>query len=139
MKLTYVLRNPEIAKRMVAQIKMLAGPANAAGRPLQVTISEYKQQRTGEQNRLFHALLNDIAEQATVNGRYFDADTWKELIRRRFIGTDEINLPDGTRIERGISTTTLSVAEFNQLIEKVTAWAVTDLGVEFQQEPACSR
>ena len=27
----YVLRNPEIAKRMIAQIKMLAGPAAAAG------------------------------------------------------------------------------------------------------------
>ena len=87
--------------------------------------------RSSEQNRLLHALLNTIAENATVNGRYFDMETWKEMVRRKFIGTEEIDLPDGSSIERGISTASLTVPEFTLLIERVQAWAQTELNVEF--------
>jgi len=132
MTTTFVLRAPEHAKSMVAYVKAHAGPQAAAGRPLVVSIAEYKEKRSGEQNRLLHALLNDIAEQATVNGKHYSAETWKEHIRRLFIGTEEIDLPDGSRLERGISTTTLSVGEFMQLIDRVQAWATTELGVQFQ-------
>lgn len=127
---TYILRDPEIAKRMVNFIKATAGPANAAGRPLVVEIREHKARRSDEQNRKLHALLNEISENVCVNGRYFEMEVWKEQVRRRFIGTEEIHLPDGTRIERGISTTTLDVGQFSELIERVTAWAHTELAVE---------
>ena len=129
----FVLRAPEHAHSMVAFIKQHAGPQAAAGRPLVVSIDEYKAKRTGEQNRLLHALLNDIAEQASVNGKRFSAETWKEHVRRLFIGMEEIDMPDGSRLERGISTTTLSVGDFTQLIDRVQAWAVTELGVQFSQ------
>lgn len=126
----FVLRAPEHAHSMVAYVKAHAGAQAAAGKPLVVSIAEYKAQRSSEQNRLLHALLNDIAEQAVVNGRQYEPEVWKEQIRRRFIGYEEIDLPDGTRIERGISTTTLGVGEFANLITAVQAWAQTELGVE---------
>lgn len=112
-------------------VKQHAASAALDGRPLLVTVEEYRAKRTSEQNRLFHALLNTIAENATVSGKYYDAETWKEHIRRKFIGTEEINLPDGSRIERGISTASLTVPEFTLLIERVQAWAQTELNVEF--------
>jgi hypothetical protein len=128
----FILRDPQHGKAMVDYVKAHAGAQAAAGAPLVVSIDTYKAKRSGEQNRLLHALLNDIAEQATVNGKYFSAETWKELVRRKFIGCEEIDLPDGSRLERGVSTTALSVGEFTQLIDKVQAWAVTELGVQFQ-------
>lgn len=128
---TFVLREREHADRMWQYVRQHAADAARAGRPLLVTVDEYRAKRSAEQNRLFHALLNVIAEGATVDGKYYDADTWKEHIRRKFIGTEETNLPDGSRLERGISTASLTVPEFTLLIERVQAWAQTELNVEF--------
>lgn len=127
----FVLRGPEQSRALLDYLKVNAGPQASAGRPLLVTVDEYRAKRTSEQNRLLHALLNTIAENATVGGRYFDMETWKEQVRRKFIGTEEIDLPDGSRLERGISTASLTVPEFTLLIERVQAWAQTELNVEF--------
>lgn len=127
---TFVLRAPEHAKAMIDFIRANAGDQAKAGKPLVVSIDEFRAKRSSEQNRKLHAILNDIAEQAVVNGRTYDAEVWKEQIRRRFIGTEELDMPDGSRIERGISTTTLGVGEFANLIEIVQAWAQTELNVE---------
>jgi hypothetical protein len=104
--------------------------ARGHNRPLVVTIEEEFNQRTIAQNRRLHAIIGQIADQAVVNGRLYTPGEWKEQIRRKFIGTTEIELPDGTCIEVGISTTTLSVDEFQTLMDKVEAWAATDLGLE---------
>ncbi len=127
---TFILRAPEHGHALVDYLKAFAGPAAAAGRPLQVTVEEYAAKRSSEQNRKLHAILNEISENVCVNGRYYDAEVWKEQVRRRFIGTEELDLPDGSRIERGISTTTLNVGQFSELIERVTAWAAVEFGVE---------
>ena len=100
-----------------------------AGEPLVVEIRQRGDRRSREQNKRLHAMLQAISEQAWVNGRQFDAETWKEHFRRTMIGTEEINLPDGTRIERGISTTTLSVGDFAELMVRIEAYAAGQLGV----------
>lgn len=128
---TFILRERVHAESMWDYVKQHAAGQARVGRPLLVTVEEYRAKRSAEQNRLFHALLNTIAESATVGGKYFDVDTWKEHIRRKFIGTEEINLPDGARLERGIGTSSLTVPEFTLLIERVQAWAQTELNVEF--------
>lgn len=128
---TFVLRGPPQARLLWAFLKANWPEAAQAARPLAVTVAEHKAKRSSDQNRRLHALLRDIAEQAWVGGRQYDAETWKEHFRRRFIGTEEIDLPDGTRIERGISTTTLGVAEFTRLMDLIESHAATELGVEF--------
>lgn len=127
----FVLREREHAENMWKYVRQNAADAARAGRPLLVTVEEYRAKRSAEQNRFLHALLNTIAENAAVEGKYYDMETWKEQVRRKFIGTEEINLPDGSRIERGISTASLTVPEFTLLIERVQAWAQTELNVEF--------
>ncbi|MDR5802168.1 recombination protein NinB [Caballeronia sp. LZ001] len=130
MSKTFVLRNPDIAHELIAFLKAHAGPNASAGHPLAVTVATHKQARSADQNRLLHALLNDIAQQAVIGGKQYEVDVWKEIVRCKFIGTEEISLPDGTRIERGMSTKTLGVGDFSNLIEIVRAWAQTELGVE---------
>jgi hypothetical protein len=127
---TFIMYSVNDANDLIAFLKENAGPHAKSGHPLAVTVAEHKKRRSDEQNRLFHALLNTIAESASVEGRQYPAEVWKEQIRRRFIGTEEIDLPDGTRIERGISTASLNVAEFSKLVEVVQAWATTELNIE---------
>lgn len=129
MEQTFVLRNPADAQRLYALLRSNWVAMAEAGKPLAVTIAEHKAKRSDEQNRKLHAMLRDLAQNAWVQGRRYDEETWKEMIRRKFIGTEEIDLPDGRRIERGISTTALGVAEFSELIEHVIQWANEELGV----------
>lgn len=99
-------------------------------RPLTVIVAEHSTRRSTRQNRALHALLGEIAEHLSTEHRRYDMETLKEYVRRRFIGTEEFTMPDGTRIERGLSTTLLSVQEFGELLDRVSAWAVTELNLD---------
>lgn len=96
--------------------------------PLLIEVSAYSEQRTNSQNRLLHAILRDVAENLVVDGRRFDSESWKELFRRKFIGTEEVHLPGGERIERGISTTTLDVGQMSEAIDLFLAWLASEHG-----------
>lgn len=96
--------------------------------PLLIEVSDYSEQRTSAQNRLLHAILRDVAESVRVSGQTFSSDAWKEMFRRKFIGTEEITLPDGQRIERGISTTALNVGQMTEAIDRFQAWLAQEFG-----------
>ena len=124
---TFVLRGESQAKLLWAFLKANWEALAQAGKPLAVTISEYKSKRSLEQNKRYWALLNEIAEQAYVGGQQFSAEAWHEHFKRKFIGCED--LPGGGQI--GISTTALSVAEFGDFMTKVEQLATVELGVEF--------
>ena len=133
MNRTIVLRNDTFAEALWVLLKNNWRAMAAAGKPLAVTISDYKAKRTSAQNARLHPILEEIAEQAWLRGRRFDMEMWKEHYRRKFIGTEEVEYPDGRREERGISTTTLDVAEFSDFMDKIQADATSELGVVFSQ------
>lgn len=97
------------------------------GKRLVMTVGPRK--RTKPQNRRYwgRGVLAQIAEQATVGGKLFSAETWHEQFKRQFIGFDE--LPNGEVI--GKSSTGLNTAEFCDFCTAVEAWAATELGVIF--------
>lgn len=97
------------------------------GKRLVLTVGPRK--RTKPQNRRYwgKGVLAQIAEQATVNGRLFDAETWHEMFKRKFIGV--IELPDGGI--QGMSSKDLDTSEFAEFCTQVEAFACTDLGVTF--------
>lgn len=127
---TFVLRDPVQVKLMTAFLSANWAAAAQQSKPLSVQIVEYRVKRNNEQNKLLHAVLNEIAESAWVDGRQYDADKWKEFFKRRFIGVEEIPLPGGGNAEISISTTTLSVPEFAELIDRIIEYSATQLGVE---------
>lgn len=88
-----------------------------------------RMKRTPQQNRRYwgKGVLAQIAEQATVGGKQFSAESWHELFKRRFIGV--IELPDGS--VRGMSSTKLTTTEFCDFCDAVEAYACTELGVTF--------
>ena len=90
-----------------------------------------RQKRTLAQNRRYfgRGVLAQIAEQATVNGKLYSAETWHEQFKRMFIGV--VELPNGEVI--GASSTKLTTAEFCDFCDKVEAYAATELGVTFYE------
>ena len=130
MNQTFVLRDETVLKRLAAFLRANWPACAQQGRPLAVTVSEYKAKRSGEQNRLYWALLREIAGAAWVNGRQYDDETWHEHLKRALIGCEEIVLPDGAAIVRGISTTTLSVPEMSEYIDRVQQYAAEHLGMQ---------
>lgn len=92
-----------------------------------------RMKRTGQQNRRYwgKGVLAQIAEQATVDGKQFSAESWHELFKRKFIGV--IELPDGS--VRGMSSTELTTAQFCDFSDAVEAYAATELGVTFYDLP----
>jgi hypothetical protein len=121
----FVLHDDNYAQSLWAFLKGNWAEMARAGRPLSVTVQEHKAKRSADQNRLYWNRLNDIAAQAWVGGKQFSAEAWHEHFKRTLIGSEEV--PSGGSI--GISTTTLSVAEFSDYINKVEAYAATELGI----------
>ena len=96
---------------------------------LRLVLVVKERQRTNPQNRRYwgKGVLAQIAEQAVVNGKQYDAETWHELFKRMFIGVKE--LPNGEIV--GMSSKELSTVEFSDFCAKVEAYAATSLGVTF--------
>ena len=88
-----------------------------------------RKKRTKPQNRRYwgNGVLAQVAQQATVNGRLFSAETWHEQFKRQFIGV--VELPNGEVI--GKSSTGLTTTEFSDFCTQVEAFATSELGVVF--------
>ena len=122
----FVLRDEPNARALYGFLKANWKELAQAGRPLSIEVKEFKAKRSLEQNKLYWQRLNEIAEQAWVGGKQFSAEAWHEFCKARFIGMDE--LPDGRRF--GISTTTLSVAEFSDYLNRIETYAADELGIQ---------
>jgi hypothetical protein len=125
---TFVLRNDRNAKALWLFLRNNWAAKADSGKPLSVTVQEHKSKRSVEQNRRYWAILNDIASRAWIDGRQFSAEAWHAFFVARFIGHEDT--PDGRQV--GISTTTLTVGEFNDYMTRVEVYAEEELGIELE-------
>lgn len=123
---TFVLRAPEHGHALVDYLKAIAGPAAAAGRPLQVTVDEYAAKRSSQANARYWALLEDIAEQAVVDGKRFPREVWHEWFKDRYAPKQE-----GPTGLMAMSTSQMSKEVFQRYMTQIEVYAVQTLGVEF--------
>ena len=88
-----------------------------------------RKKRSAKQNRRYwgRGVLAQVAQQATVNGKLYSAETWHEQFKRQFIGV--IELPSGEVI--GMSSSDLDTKAFCEFCDEVEAYAATELGVRF--------
>lgn len=141
---TYLLRGPTQLAAVQAQLGNL--PLDEEY-PIEVLIREQVKPRKLSQNALMWAgPLNDIAEQAWVNGKRFTAEAWHEFFKREYLPEEydpelckdgyvkwQIT-PRGDRALVG-STTMLTVKGMAQYLTQVEA-AGAELGVEFRTREA---
>lgn len=124
----FVLREESQCLALYAYLRHNWPAMAAQGKPLSVTVAEHKDTRHTQQNRLYWALLRQVSEQAMVDGRRYSDEVWHEQFKRVLIGL--VDLPGGSTA--GESTTKLSISEFAEYVNKVTAYAATELGVIFE-------
>lgn len=111
-----------------------AGTLLEANREIKVEVRTLT--RTDEQNAKLHALLGDIAQQATWQGDKLDIDGWKNL----FVSGHTIATKAPYKLVMGMEgelvnvrerTSKMSVRRLASLIEYVQAWAM-DNGIVFK-------
>lgn len=108
-----------------------------AGHRLDVEVRMHEDAKTDGQRKYYHGVvLTEIAKQARVNGQQFPLAVWKEHFRSEFLGFKTVtytNPMTGKKHRRRVrkSTEDLGVKAYATLIERVTAFACADLGVEF--------
>ena len=126
---TTTLHSPQQAHEVIRSLWAWAKPRLSDGRKLRLTIEEAT--RSGQQNKLLHALIQDIAQRREHAGRKWDAETWKRLLtaawcRARGEHVQVVPAIDGHGLDVVFRrTSTLTVAECNELIEFVQAWDAT--------------
>ncbi|QEL64756.1 hypothetical protein OTERR_12800 [Oryzomicrobium terrae] len=108
-----------------------------AGHKLEIEIRLHEDAKTDKQRRFYHGVvLKQIALQARPNGQTHALAVWKEYFRDHFIGFKTVTYKDpmtGKKTRRRVrqSTEDLGVKGYSKLIDQVTAFAVTELGVRF--------
>jgi len=67
--------------------------------------------------------MHEIAEQVKTKNIEYSAQSWAEYFKQRFIGIDEVPMPNGKTLYIPRSTTDLSIDEFSDCILKIEVWA----------------
>lgn len=109
----------------------------AAGHRLHVEVRLHEDAKTDRQRRYYHGVvLKTIAQQARPNGAQYPMAVWKEHFRAEYLGHKTVTTKNpltGKKVRRRVrvSTEDLGVKGYSQLIDRVSAFAATELGVEF--------
>lgn len=119
------------------QIVPWAKPLLITGHHLVVNIRLAEDAKTDRQRKFYHGvILKEVAQQARPNGVNFPMAVWKEHFRQQFLGFKTVTTTNpltGKKSRRRvrISTEDLGVKAYSELIDRVCAFAATELGVEF--------
>lgn len=94
------------------------------GKQFDVTITVYREKRTIPQNRLYRLWLGLISDELGYSNR----DDLHEVFKMMFIGTKKVEVA-GIEQSIPISTTSLNTVGFTQFLERLEAWAESELGI----------
>lgn len=83
-----------------------------------------KRTRSNQANARLWLLYHLIAEKVRPEGQQHSAEVWHQYFKQRFLGMDEVTLPNKKVIQFPKSTSELDTAEFNEFMEKVEHWAM---------------
>ncbi len=108
----FILRDNAVRDRVLAYITSV--PLDPL---LEVDVYEHTKKRTPQQNKLYWAILNELAEA----GQY-SSEIWHEYMKRKYLGIVEIEVR-GEIVQVGRSTAKLSTKEFVDYVTQVQMFA----------------
>jgi len=91
--------------------------------------------RSNEANRLYWALVNTLANKAKPQGEQFSPETWHVWLKTKFLGADDVRMPNGKVIVVPKSTAELDKHEFSEYFAQVEAWCA-EHDVYLEEMPA---
>ena len=132
---TFVLRGEEQWNLLAAFVKANAAAMVEQGTPLAVRVYEYASKASDEQRALIWVVMAQVADQAWIGGRQFDAETLHEHAKRLLLPEETAKgkkkwcvLPNGERA-LAIGTEDLDRKEKTAYIDALMAWAAAELGI----------
>jgi hypothetical protein len=92
----------------------------------QISIEKHRKKRSLPQNALFHLWVGVIAD----NCGFSSLEECKLLVKRHILGMRVIDNPISGDVERvDYSTSAMSESDMSAFMDKIKAWAQTDLGI----------
>ena len=90
-----------------------------------VTIVQWREKRSNDQNSLYWKWMAELAKQARVNGKEFSGEVWAEFFKKYYCPDKLIDMPLG---EASIvkSTTNLDTGEMHHYLNKIQAWCMSE-------------
>lgn len=122
----FTLRNREAAAAAWKFIRDNAAEQARIGQPLVVSVDAYAAKRSTQANARYWALLDDISEQAEIDGKRFSREAWHTYFREQYAPQE-----DGPAGLVAMSTAQMNKETFNNYVQRVEVYAVQTLGVEF--------
>lgn len=119
------------------QLLPFCGTLIDAGKRVAITAQELEDDRTLKQNAFYWGpCLKDISEQAAIGGQKYSKDAWHELFKREFLPRQVTKSKVAGRKKTVVSvslgsTKKLSVRQMSKYLDRLQAFAATDLGVAF--------
>jgi len=124
---TFILRDKLVLERCISYLQNIFQP----GHPIAVIISPADRKRTLEQNDKLHKMLRVLQDEGWIKGQQGSVEEWKRylLVKLGFVEwiTD---LDTGEEVPVPKRTSEMSVRELTELIERITVYAASELGVE---------
>lgn len=133
----FTLDTPAIGAILVNFLKSNCAAFAERGTPLRVIVTEEEMDRLDIQIAYyFGPCMKQICEQAWVEGRQFDKDTWHIYFAKLFLPSKEVTLPDGEIVlKRGsIARGKISFKAMTKFLLEVESYAGAELGVIFEDE-----
>ena len=137
MEALVVLSDPVAAHAAITRIWPNIKGELLAGNRHVIEVRPYEDKLSDSQRRYYHGyILEEIARQARINGRAYPMPVWKEHFRAEYLSHKTVtskNPLTGKKVRRRVrvSTEDLGVKGYSQLIDRVSAFAATELGVTF--------
>ena len=109
----------------------------ASGQAIELEFRLYEDAKTDRQRRYLHGVIfKEISQQAAPGGVKHSLKVRKEFCRSEFLGFKTISFINPltgkkSRRRQRVSTEDLGVKGYAQYIDRVTAFAVVELGVQF--------
>lgn len=82
-----------------------------------------KQRRSNDANARLWVLYHALADRCRPQGQTYSADVWHEYMKSRFLGCDDVKLPNGKTLVIPRSTAVLDTGAFADYMTQVEAWA----------------
>jgi len=130
----FTLTDAVVCNHMWSFVKANVKAYADAGSPLHAILTTAKTKRRIEQNKHYWKfVMLPIEQQVWVDSQQFSKEVWHEYYASRFGGMNEYRMPDGEIRQIRMSTTDMTVSEFNQYRTRVEAHAAENSGVRFEK------